>query len=162
VQLRRCVNIHTSNLRLFLLCNNCLSGHHQVRKCFLFLYVLIMSIFCVMASFLYPVFNMRFQYLELVLLILSVSICSLYLVWKALPVCSMFLSISFGRCHFCCIFLWLSFHYVLHSERNIYLSVLEQFCDFSYLFHCMWKWPSLFPGVVNRCQYFVFVVLGIL
>jgi hypothetical protein len=55
--------------------------------------------------------------------------CSLYLVWNALPVCPMSLvgsvSISFGRCHFCCICSWMSFHYVLHPKCNFYLSILD-------------------------------------
>jgi hypothetical protein len=68
-----------------------------------------MSIVSVMVQYLCPVFNMLFEYPELLLLFLIACTCSLYLVWSALPVCPMYFS---GQCIvlYCIVFIQHSQH----------------------------------------------------
>jgi hypothetical protein len=64
----------------------------NVCKCFPSFCVIIMSSVSVMVPYVSPVFNMWFQYPELLLLFLIACIRSLYLVWNILPVCPMYFS----------------------------------------------------------------------
>jgi hypothetical protein len=51
-----------------------------------------MAIVSVMVSYLWPVFSMWFEDPELQLLFIIDCVCSLYLVWNALPVCPIYFS----------------------------------------------------------------------
>jgi hypothetical protein len=51
-----------------------------------------MSTVAVMVPYFCPMFNMLFEYPELLLLCVIACICYLYLVWNALPVCPAYFS----------------------------------------------------------------------
>jgi hypothetical protein len=115
----------------------------SVFMCFPFVCVFMMSMVSAMVPHLCPVFHMWLEYPELLLLFLIACMCSLYLVWKVLPVCPMYLSgqskhfiwymplllyLSFcGHCPtmFCIVFRVLNAIFILVSSNN---------CDFSCFF----------------------------
>jgi hypothetical protein len=72
--------------------NLCMWYFSSVFVCFPFLCVFTISMVSVMGPYLCPVFSMWFEYPELPLLFFIADMCSLYLVWNALPVWSMYFS----------------------------------------------------------------------
>jgi hypothetical protein len=83
---------------------------YKVFKCFPLLCDLAISTVSVMVPYLCPVFNMWFEYRELLLLFLNACMCSLYLVRNVLPVCLMYVS---GQ----------SMHFIWQIPLSLYLSV---------------------------------------
>jgi hypothetical protein len=66
-------------------------------RCFPFLCVLMILMVCVIGPYLCPMCNMWVEYWELLLLFLIACLCSLYLVWNALPICSTYFCRQFNH-----------------------------------------------------------------
>jgi hypothetical protein len=111
---------------------------------------------CYGSVFVSLVFNIWFEYAELLLLFLIACMCPFYVVWHSLHVFLMhFNGQSF---HYIdstfdvLVSLWELFRQVLycvtHFEDSFYLClivlllfILLSVCLSFFLFHCMWKWP---------------------
>jgi hypothetical protein len=156
----------------------CMWYFYKVFKCFPLLCELAISTVSVMVPYLCPVFNMWFEYGELLLLFLNACMCSLYLVRNVLPVCLMYVSgqskhiiwqiplslyLSVRGCCFniFCIL-------ILSYECYFYLGALPYYCDFLFFsaicqrgpfrFLLLWVRIRIFfvgPDVLWFCSYYV-------
>jgi hypothetical protein len=92
------------------------------------------------------------------LLVYVLCICCGMLCLSVLCILVGGLSISFGRCHFCCVCLFMdavSINFVLCSAFwMLFLFVCPWIILWFFLFlsHCVWKWPVLCSDDVGQCS----------
>jgi hypothetical protein len=103
-------------------------------NCFPYLRVFTLSTASVVIPYACPMFNMWFEYAELILLFQITCICSMHLVWNVLPFCPIYFS---GHSRY---FIW-------YMPLSLYLSVrgrsFMKFCIVFRVLNAIFIWVSL-------------------